>query len=245
MDCLACGITPSPASREHVFSAWLLKEFDPNASMALYRLRGDRSREQVRVEIRLDRFFLKEICETCNNGWMSDLETAAKPLILGLVRGSLDLATLTDDERRVLAKWAGKTAIVESHAIPAESPVNKSVLRFMRTNGDVPGRFAVAACRTNMGFAHWYMGAIHELIGGGSVAGSIVVIALPTLAFTCVFPMLETTYECRRVKSLYTPLWPNPASSREMKQAAMTREPNDDETLMALAARIELFHSFR
>src|ERR1017187_3798151 len=98
MDCLACGITSSPASREHVFSNWLLREFDPEVSMSLFRMLGAGSRKQVRIEVKLASFRLKEICEACNNGWMSDLETAAKRLILALIRGTLDLANVSDDE---------------------------------------------------------------------------------------------------------------------------------------------------
>jgi hypothetical protein len=243
MDCLACGITSSPASREHVFSNWLLREFDPEVSMSLFRMLGDGSRKQVRIEVKLASFRLKEICEACNNGWMSDLETAAKRLILALIRGTLDLANVSDDERRTLAKWAGKTAIIESHSVGAECPVEKNYLRFMRTSADVPGRFAVAACRTELvGFGHMQVGIIRDLIGGGKAAGNIVMIALPKLAFACAFPMLETPYECRCVKSLYTPLWPHPASWRDMNQSAMKQEPDDLEMLAAMAERIELFH---
>jgi hypothetical protein len=38
------------------------------------------------------------------------------------------LADLMDDERRILAKWAGKTAIIESHAVGAECPVDRKYL---------------------------------------------------------------------------------------------------------------------
>lgn len=211
--------------------------------MSLFRMLGDGSRKQVRIEVKLASFRLKEICEACNNGWMSDLETAAKRLILALIRGALDLANLSDDERRTLAKWAGKTAIIESHCVGAECPVEKNYLRFMRTSGDVPGRLAVAACRTELvGFGHMQVGIIRDLIGGGKAAGNIVMIALPKLAFACGFPMLETPYECRCVKSLYTPLWPHPASWRDMNQTAMKQEPDDVETLAGMAERIELFH---
>jgi hypothetical protein len=245
MDCLACGITSSLVSREHVFSDWLLREFDPEVSMSLFRMLGDGTRKQARVEIKLASFKLKDICDACNNGWMSNLEIAAKPLILALIRGTLDLANLTDDERRTIAKWAGKTAIIESHSVGAECPVEKKYLRFMRTSEEVPGRFAVAACRTELvGFGHMQVGIIRDLIGGGKAAGNIIMIALPKLAFACAFPMLETPYECRCVKSLYVPLWPHPASWRDMNQTAMTQESDDVETLAAMAERIELFHKF-
>jgi hypothetical protein len=68
MDCLACGITSSPASREHVFSDWLLREFGPDTSIALFRRLPDGTRLQQREYIKIAAFRLKAICEQCNNG---------------------------------------------------------------------------------------------------------------------------------------------------------------------------------
>lgn len=59
----------------------------------------------------------------CNNGWKSGLESVAKPILLGLIEGGKSLDGLEEEERRILAKWAGKTAIIESYAVGAESPV--------------------------------------------------------------------------------------------------------------------------
>ena len=162
MDCLACGITASPATREHVFSSWLLTEFGPDTSMALYRHSGDGSQQQIRAEIKLDSFRLKKVCEDCNNGWMSKLEESAKPLIVALIKESRQLDSLLDDERRTLARWAAKTAIVESHAVGAECPVSADFLRQIRKNADgIPGRFAVAARHTDIhGFGHLQVGVI-------------------------------------------------------------------------------------
>jgi hypothetical protein len=134
----------------------------PDISMSLFRQLHDGTRQQVRNEIKLASFKLKKICEPCNNGWMSKLESAAKPHILGLIIGQLSLETLTEDERRILKKWAGKTAIVESHAVGAECPVDAKYLRWMRTS-EFPGRFAAAACKTQfLGFGHLQVGVIRR-----------------------------------------------------------------------------------
>src|ERR1017187_1243976 len=247
MNCLACGPTTSPASREHVFSRWLLAEFSPDISMALFRLLGDGAREQRRSEIKLDSFKLKRICEGCNNGWMSEVEESAKPLILEVIRDVRDLGSLPDDECRILARWAGKTAVVESHSVGAECPVSGEYLRRMRTNvDDIPGRFAVVACRTEIqGFGHMQIGVIRDLIGGGKASGNIIMIALPKLVFACAFPMLEIPYECRCVRSLFTPLWPPPAAWYPMDQTPMPPALDDFEALAAMAERVELFHSVK
>lgn len=215
--------------------------------MALFRELPDGTHEQQRAEMKLDSFRLKKICESCNNGWMSKLEESAKPLILGLIRSVRELGSLSEDERCILARWAGKTAVVESHSVGAECPVSSEYLKRIRTNaGGIPGRFGVVGCRTEMqGFGHMQIGVIRDLIGGGKAAGNIIMIALPQLAFACAFPMLEIPYKCRCVKSLYTPLWPPPPAWDPMDQTPMPPGLGDLETLAAMADRVELFHSVK
>ena len=249
MDCLACGNTSSPASREHVFSQWLLNEFGlQRVDGALQIHPHDRTSVQVRNRIRLDSFKLKRICEACNNGWMSELESAAKPLILDVIRNARSLDSLREEERRVLARWAGKTSIVESHSIGAECPVSSECLKRIRVNRDgFPGRFAVAASRTEfMAFGHFQAGIIMDLIGGGKASGNIIAIALPRLSFACAFPMQnELPYKCRCVKSLFTPLWPNPAHWEPMNQTPMPPGLDGGEFLAAMVERIELFQPIK
>lgn len=124
----------------------MLKEFEPDASMPLYRQFDDGTHKQIRCEIKLESFRLGAICEACNNGWMSELEVQAKPLLLALSREQCALSDLTEDECEIVAAWAGKTAIIESHSVGAECPVSGDYLKEIRANGGrKPGRYAVAA----------------------------------------------------------------------------------------------------
>jgi hypothetical protein len=225
----------------------MLKEFEPDASMPLYRQFEDGTHKQIRSEIKLESFRFGAICETCNNGWMSELEGRAKPLLIALSRGERALSDLTEGECGIAAAWAGKTAIIESHAVGAECPVSGDSLQEIRANGGQrPGRFAVAASISGKrSFAHMQVGVIHDLIGGGKIAGNIIVLAIPNLAFVCAFPMLPIPFQCRCVKSLFTPLWPSPDNWREMDQTPMPPGLEGPEHLSAMAERIELFHSFR
>jgi len=228
-----------------VVSKWLLKEFGPNESMPLMRQLHDGSQQQTRVEIKLDSFRLKEVCESCNNGWMSQLETDAQPVILDLVRSQRNLSTLNAEERSILAAWAGKTAVIESRAVGAECPVSGDYLQqIRRREGRPPNTFAVAACRTGKGsFAHMQVGIIRDLIGGGKASGNIILIAIPTLAFACAFPMLPIPFRPMCVKSLYVPLWPDPVLWRDMDQTPMPTGLQGLEHIAALTERIELFQS--
>ena len=71
----------------------------------------------------------EQVCRRCNNEWMSRLETAALAVLLPLIEGTKTLASLSEDERAVLARWCLKTAYVSNryavahggrHFIPEE-----------------------------------------------------------------------------------------------------------------------------
>lgn len=56
------------------------------------------------------KFKTRKVCRDCNNGWMSDLESAVRPTMGGLIN---DIAMDLDAEaQQRLAQWAVKTAMV-------------------------------------------------------------------------------------------------------------------------------------
>jgi hypothetical protein len=165
-----------------------------------------------------------------------------------LIRGETTLDSLDEDGRQILAKWAGKTAIIESHAVGAESPVDSQHLRWMRSRTDnLPGGFCVAACpQSRLGVSHLQAGVIRDLVDGGIAAGNVIVIVLPRVAFACLFPMLPTEYDAHCVRSLYTPLWPSSAAWRPMQQTPMPADFKDEaDFLYSLAERVELKEAVR
>jgi len=183
---------------------------------------------------------------------MSRLEEQAKPVIKSLIRQEATLDKLSRAQRHVLARWAGKTAIVESHAVAGESPIDGKLLLWMREheNGE-PGRFASVAYHAGFdAVGHLHVGIIRDLIGGGSVAGNIIVITLPRLILICAFPLPELRYECRCDLSVLHPLWPDAAWKPIAGQlSAMPQAGSDSDTILdtvqALAERIELSHSLK
>jgi hypothetical protein len=124
--------------------------------------------------------------------------------------GDAKLESLDTEQRQLLARWAGKTAIIESHSVGAESPVDGALLQWMRTHeNDVPGRFAVAGCPfMHSAIGHMQVGVIRDLLGGKTIAGNIVVLAFPNLILTCGFPIPDLTalsYRCKCDLSVYRP----------------------------------------
>ncbi len=84
--------------------------------------RGERQRELPEPGDRLwwqARAYDREaraVCEPCNEGWMSDLETAVSRL---LDPDALEGRPLSRDEQTLLATWAMKTALTLNAASPA------------------------------------------------------------------------------------------------------------------------------
>jgi hypothetical protein len=117
-------------SNEDVIPKWALPLLGSNGATYL-RLRG-REVEKRWVQGKLE---LRQrcVCVPCNNGWMSRLEYAAKPLLEPMILGRSQ--ELQPDECGVVAAWAVKTALLlqaadKASVIPAEH------YREVRDSGD-------------------------------------------------------------------------------------------------------------
>ena len=53
---------------------------------------------------------VKHVCRDCNNGWMSELEGCAKPILTPLIFGAASV--LDGQDQITVACWAFKTAVV-------------------------------------------------------------------------------------------------------------------------------------
>ena len=57
---------------------------------------------------------VKVVCEICNNGWMSDLENEAKPIVQDMIIGPTEV-TLRPTELTLIAALAFKSAVIADH----------------------------------------------------------------------------------------------------------------------------------
>lgn len=99
-----CIFCDNPAgNREHVWPKWVLDRKDFGA----FRLKRNNGPEIILNNTELT---VKTVCQTCNNGWMSALESEAMPILSTMFD---DQATpLNSDEQQILARWLMKTAMV-------------------------------------------------------------------------------------------------------------------------------------
>jgi hypothetical protein len=92
---------------------------------------------------------IRAVCKPCNNGWMSALESAAKPILTPLI--ATQAHTISVASLRVLAQWiALKTMVGErTHPEDAVTPLEDRI-RF-RTTSAIPPHFRIwiAQCGIN------------------------------------------------------------------------------------------------
>lgn len=105
--CVFCGST-SNLTREHVLPDWLT-EIGLGPTPSEHRF-GRLNRVPRPWPARPFTTTVKMVCAACNNGWLSALEGAAKPVLKPLIRG--DSRHLSDDDQILIAAWTYKTALV-------------------------------------------------------------------------------------------------------------------------------------
>jgi hypothetical protein len=109
--CAFCGPTESPITREDVWPVWLVKILPraqpKNQGHLIRRVKGSPGKIW---RITTPKMTVRSVCKQCNNGWMSELEGRAKPILTPILidqpRGQLSL-----HERAVVAMWIYKTSM--------------------------------------------------------------------------------------------------------------------------------------
>jgi hypothetical protein len=133
--CLSCEGPIINRAKEHVIPEWLLKVLGVQYEELIQAV-ATGSEDRIENERRHAFDSLQEgrICESCNSGWMSELENNAKPLLVPLMKGEVGLSSLSDSECLIVARWAAKTAIVLSNCSSLRMPGPSGSLRFLKEN---------------------------------------------------------------------------------------------------------------
>lgn len=105
--CVFCGAT-SNLTREHVLPDWLTQVgLDLTPSEHQF---GRLNRVPRQWSSRPFTTTVKMVCATCNGGWLSALEGAAKPVLAPLIHG--ESRRLPYEDQALIAAWTCKTSIV-------------------------------------------------------------------------------------------------------------------------------------
>src|SRR5262245_48432062 len=104
-------------SLEHAIPKWVAQVLDDIQHAAGYDTKwvstyesGGLVERDRSYETGLATITVKAVCEPCNTGWMSRMESRNKPLIEPMIRG--EHVRLSVAEQVEVATWASKTAMV-------------------------------------------------------------------------------------------------------------------------------------
>lgn len=109
--CIFCGTT-NKLSGEHILPNWLSKMFDKSI-VGINEVRGDNLNRSWTKAIFQEK--LRKVCEACNHGWMSKLESDAKNM-LSILIFTHEQVELVESQQQILSLWAQKTLLVISEA---------------------------------------------------------------------------------------------------------------------------------
>jgi hypothetical protein len=157
--CLFCE---NPAnSKEHLFPDWLNSLFPTEVIGPSTAERFSATPETFQVKswttLKAASETIREVCSTCNNGWMARLEARAKPLLMPMAGGAAQL--LDPAQQIIVATWAAKTIMVCERSVGRRynfAPDDRRIVRLLdRPPGHV--RIYCSAVQTDVGplrFAH-------------------------------------------------------------------------------------------
>lgn len=106
-ECIFCGGN-YPLTKEHVFAMWLSLMLTPPPGKRYYLdWETDIEKRPRRYPVTVD-LQVKQVCENCNGGWLSQIEQTVRRIIKRMQEGA---TVLSQEEQLILATWATKTAI--------------------------------------------------------------------------------------------------------------------------------------
>jgi hypothetical protein len=245
--CIFCGRTDGRPSKEHAIPKWARGTFDMSGSVNLRMRIPGREMETLHTRPHLNVVLEKQICEECNNTWLSELERDVSPFLAPMAKEftptHLDVRRLT-----LLATWAVKTSFLFERSVrqkypqrPVDgTPGSAAELAWLWKQRTPPPKslvwLACFDCQHSLAVTYEPSGAPLLCRDGSIMAGHLVTIALGYVAFQCFvvdFLAAELAGAWRgwppmpeNIRPGIVPIWPNP-TSMDWPPPAFTRESWD------------------
>ncbi len=113
INCIFCGLENEKA-KEHIWPRWLQIEIGGNTK-GVFKGSHISLVSQTELSTRTqvgETLVFGSVCNVCNNGWMSKLESDCKPIIKLLLNDFKNILQLTKIQQQILSLWAFKTALM-------------------------------------------------------------------------------------------------------------------------------------
>jgi hypothetical protein len=143
--CIFCGATKK-ITEEHVFSKWMKKYLPANDWHTFHELRSGRqdsfgqstfgnwrrSTNSVRPAV---------VCQSCNNGWMSKIETQVKESFIVLMSGQSFI--LTTEHQYKISRWAVLKTMIYEYNVDGPKVSSREDLYEFQKNVDISPQWGI------------------------------------------------------------------------------------------------------
>lgn len=209
--CVGCGevLTEASRTREHILPQWLAAELKiPNTNLKHFLHDNPKDRDELLREHSLGTFVIKNVCATCNSGWMSRLENQAMPILLGLMNLKPALLGLSEEDRTTISIWAIKTAFMIASAQQTKMDLPWALFRRLAGEpGEYPTECPVVAAQLPVPTGFLYACPGDEQERDGPLCEVRVGLTLRHLHFVVVIPFTAGE-RMIRATGIHVPIWP-------------------------------------
>lgn len=102
-----CRFCANPAgSKEHAWPAWLMRFMGQMDSSITHIVRGP---DEPELAVKTSPT-VKSVCESCNNGWMHQVEATSAPMLKRMI--ACESVAIGEEVASAIATWTTKTAMV-------------------------------------------------------------------------------------------------------------------------------------
>lgn len=179
--CIFCDKTA--ATREHILASWLMDVLAAkNQTAHVVMTIGTERRQPFVLRGEGVGLTIKYLCAGCNSGWMSSLETRAKPYILAMLR---DVTIPLDGEAQsTISAWIMKTVMVCEFLSPERAWYSSADRHAFRDTLQLPHGTAVWLGRCNeTGWSSTITRKVRFGPGWPFTEGAVATFALDHLVF--------------------------------------------------------------
>src|SRR5438477_2513080 len=114
--CTFCGNEQGPFHKEDILARWIMREVPHKKPWT--KVTNKKTGKFFVTQSGLG-LLTRAVCRTCNNGWMSGLESLVQPILQPMMRGKP--RTLSAEDQLILARWLMKTAMM-MEVVPTAIP---------------------------------------------------------------------------------------------------------------------------
>lgn len=214
--------SPQSRTKEHVFGTGF-RLLTHHSVLNMYVSGLDNKDAQFIRRVPLGNLTKKGVCRNCNNGWMSESETAVQPILQRVLSG-VDVDQLDDSDLKTLAAWTAKTAVALSYTTPSQAhvPLQASHSLHPGYNGPVRFGFFYSKIKADRDLENGHMQVVYGpevgLINTSQVPGTRLALCLNGHFLIVDFPPAIAALSFDLSHSSSAQLWPvrRPAGTRNV-----------------------------